>query len=157
MFNIAFFDQWFYHIVGWPLILILLLTLMYLRVNWKITTLAVPATLACLSWVMFDLEKTLGRPYMAMPEGKFMYVHHIVIGEKIDLFVVDKDGSRLYTISNSKNAREQLNKSKQKAKAGIPQEGEFKKTEKKVKIKGGTTGERELVIYDLPIPTHLRK
>ena len=79
MFNIAFFDQWFYHIVGWPLILILLLTLMYLRVNWKITTLAVPATLACLSWVMFDLEKTLGRPYMAMPEGKFMYVHHIVI------------------------------------------------------------------------------
>jgi hypothetical protein len=60
-------------------------------------------------------------------------------------------------MSNSKNAREQLNKSKQKAKAGIPQEGEFKKTEKKVKIKGGTTGERELVIYDLPIPTHLRK
>ena len=155
MFNIEFFDQWFYHIVGWPFIIIFLLTLMYLRVNWKVTTLLVPVMLACLSWVMFDLEKTMGRPYYAMPQGKFMYIHHIESGDKIDLLVVDKDGSRLYTIDNNKNTRKQLNNSKQKAKGGIPQEGEFKKM--KNKLRGGTPGEYELVIHDLHVPKHLRK
>ena len=144
-----------YHIVGWPFIIIFLLTLMYLRVNWKVTTLLVPVMLACLSWVMFDLEKTMGRPYYAMPQGKFMYIHHIESGDKIDLLVVDKDGSRLYTIDNNKNTRKQLNNSKQKAKGGIPQEGEFKKM--KNKLRGGTPGEYELVIHDLPVPKHLRK
>jgi hypothetical protein len=128
---------------------------MYLRVNWKVTTLLVPVMLACLSWVMFDLEKTMGRPYYAMPQGKFMYIHHIESGDKIDLLVVDKDGSRLYTIDNNKNTRKQLNNSKQKAKGGIPQEGEFKKM--KNKLRGGTPGEYELVIHDLPVPKHLRK
>ena len=155
MFNIEFFDQWFYHIVGWPFIIIFLLTLMYLRVNWKVTTLLVPVMLACLSWVMFDLEKTMGRPYYAMPQGKFMYIHHIESGDKIELLADDKDGSRLYNIENNKNTRKQLNNSKQKAKGGIPQEGEFKKM--KNKLRGGTPGEYELVIHDLPVPKHLRK
>ena len=84
-----------------------------------------------------------------------MYIHHIESGDKIDLLVVDKNGSRLYTIDNNKNTRKQLNSSKQKAKGGIPQEGEFKKM--KNKLRGGTPGEYELVIHDLPVPKHLRK
>lgn len=154
MFNLAFFDQWFYHIIGWPFILITLLVLMYIKVNWKVVTLLVPITLSALAWVMFDLEKTMGRPYQAIPNGKFMYVHHIVVDDKIDLFVVDKEGSRLYTIKNTNKAREQLEKGKRKSKSGIPQEGEFKKKSNK---KGGTQGEKELVFYDLPVPKYIRK
>ena len=73
----------------------------------------------------------MGRPYQAIPNGKFMYVHHIVVDDKIDLFVVDKEGSRLYTIKNTNKAREQLEKGKRKSKSGIPQEGEFKKKSNK--------------------------
>lgn len=157
MFNIAFFDQWFYHIIGWPIILIVLLVLMYLKINWRYTTLLVPITLASLAWVMYDLEKTLGRPYHAIPVGKFMYIHHVVVGKKIDLFVVDKDGSRLYTIDNNKENREQLEKGRKKAKSGVQQEGEFKKNDGKKRPNGGTRGEKDLVIYDLPVPKYIRK
>lgn len=155
MFNLTFFEQWFNHIVGWPILLVVLLTLVYVRVNWKVATLMVPVSLIALSFLMFDLERTLGRPYASTPIGKWMYVHHIVKKETIDLLIVDKDGSRLYTIDNTKKDRQKLEKSKQRTKSGIPQEGEFKR--QKNKISKGTELEHELVIRDLPVPEHLTK
>ena len=155
MFNLNFFDQWFNHIIGWPIFVVILLTLVYLRVNWKIATLMVPVSLIGLSLLMIDLERTLGRPYLSTPIGKWMYVHHIVKKETIDLLVVDKDGTRLYTIKNNKEQQEKLEQSREKAKEGIPQEGELLR--KKNKIGDGTVNEHELVMHDLPVPEHLRK
>lgn len=153
MFNMSFFEQWYPHIVGWPVLIVGLLILLYVRVNWKVTTILVPVCLAWLGWLMYDLEKTLGRPFYAMPEGKWMYVHHVVKDTTIDLLVVDKDGTRLYTIDNSAEKRKKLNEAKKRGEKGVPQEGEFKKKNKRE----GTVGEQELVIHDLPIPQHLRK
>ena len=154
MFNLSFFEQWFNHIVGWPILLVVLLTLVYLRVNWKIATMMVPVALAALAFLMIDLERTLGRPYKSMPIGKWMYVHHIVKKDTIDLFIVDKLGSRLYTINNTSEDRKKLEKTKQRTKQGIPQEGEFKKHNK---ISKGTELEHELVIRNLPVAKHIIK
>ena len=104
---------------------------------------------------MIDLERTLGRPYASMPIGKWMYVHHIVKKATIDLLVVDKDGSRLYTIVNNKDKRNKLASSQERSEKGIPQEGEFKR--KKTNLGKGTNNELELVMHDLPVPEHLRK
>ena len=103
---------------------------------------------------MIDLERTLGRPYKSMPVGKWMYVHHIVKKDTIDLFIVDKLGSRLYTINNTSEDRKKLEKTKQRTKQGIPQEGEFKKHNK---ISKGTELEHELVIRNLPVAKHIIK
>lgn len=153
MFNLSFFDQWFYHIVGWPILIIVLLTLLFLRVNWKVATLMVPLSLAMLGWMMHDLERTLGRPYVSMPEGKWLYVYHRVVGEDIELLVVDKEGTRLYSIKNTEQNKKALQQANEKSKQGIPQEGEVKK---KPKI-GGTVGEDELTVHDLNINQVLKK
>jgi hypothetical protein len=153
MFNLEFFDQWLYHIIGWPLLIILLLTLLFLRVNWKIATLMVPLSLASLGWMMYDLEKTLGRPYASMPHGKWLYVYHRITGSNIELLVVDKGGTRLYTIKNTEQAKKALEQAKAKSEQGIPQEGEVKE---KPKV-GGTVGEDELTLHDLNINQVLRK
>tara|TARA_B100001057_G_scaffold340989_1_gene341808 strand:+ start:4007 stop:4477 length:471 start_codon:yes stop_codon:yes gene_type:complete len=155
MFNLTFFEQWFNHIVGWPILVVVLLTLVYMKVNWKIATTMVPISLLALSFLMFDLERTLGRPYASEPIGKWMYVTHIVKKETIDLLIVDKDGTRLYTIKNTKKNKEKLEQSREKVKKGIPQEGEFLK--EKNKLGKGTVDEPELVMHDLPVPEHLIK
>ena len=155
MFNLTFFEQWFNHIVGWPILVVVLLTLVYIKVNWKIATAMVPISLFALSFLMFDLERTLGRPYASEPIGKWMYVAHIVKKETIDLLIVDKDGTRLYTIKNTKKNKEKLEQSREKVKKGIPQEGEFLK--EKNKLGKGTVDESELVMHDLPVPEHLIK
>ena len=155
MFNLTFFEQWFNHIVGWPILVVVLLTLVYIKVNWKIATTMVPISLLALSFLMFDLERTLGRPYASEPIGKWMYVTHIVKKETIDLLIVDKDGTRLYTIKNTKKNKEKLEQSREKVKKGIPQEGEFLK--EKNKLGKGTVDESELVMHDLPVPEHLIK
>ena len=155
MFNLTFFEQWFNHIVGWPILVVVLLTLVYIKVNWKIATSMVPICLLALSFLMFDLERTLGRPYASEPVGKWMYVTHIVKEQTIDLLIVDKDGTRLYTIENTKENKEKLERSREKVKKGIPQEGEFLK--EKNKIGEGTVNESQLVMHDLPVPEHLIK
>lgn len=153
MFNLSFFEQWYPHIIGWPILIVILLTFLYLRVNWKVTTLLVPLSLVGLGWLMYDLEKTLGRPFFAEPIGKWMYVHHVVKDKGIDLLVVDKTGTRLYTIDNSQDNRNKLEQARRKTEQGYPQEGEFKKQKKQQ----GTQGETEMTIHDLPVPEILRK
>ena len=100
----------------------------WLRVNWKIALVLLPLSFGALGWLTVDIEKIFGRAYPAYPTGEWVYLFHKENGGNIDLLVLDKDGTRLYTIPINEENREQLSKMGDKqAGTGVPQVGKFKK------------------------------
>lgn len=74
----------------------------------------------------------LGAPLQGVPEGEFVYVHHQIAGDTIELWVwTEERGNRLYEIPYSQETAEELEKAKQKNEGGTPQQGEFPPTDGK--------------------------
>ena len=68
----------------------------------------------------------LGAPIQGVPEGEFVYVHHEVSGDDINLWVwTEENGNRLYTFPYSQEAAEELTKAQEKTEEGVPQAGQF--------------------------------
>jgi hypothetical protein len=68
----------------------------------------------------------LGAPLQGVPEGEFVYVHHEVKGDNINLWVwTEGRGDRLHTFPYSQEAAEELEQAKEKTEGGVPQSGEF--------------------------------
>jgi len=152
MFNLNWFDTWIYHIIGWPLLVLILCIAVWLRVNWKIALVLLPISFGALGWLTVDIEKIFGRAFPAYPVGEWRYLYHVETGNSIELLVLDKNGTRLYNIPITEQNREQLNKmgSKQKA-TGVPQMGEFKQKE------GLSTDRTQLEFYDFPHQDFIQK
>lgn len=73
-----------------------------------------------------EYVKVLGAPLQSLPEGEFVYVHHEVAGDDINLWVwTEAKGNRLHTFPYSQEAAEKLEGAKQKTEEGVPQAGEF--------------------------------
>jgi len=67
----------------------------------------------------------VGAPIKGYPD-KFIYVHHRIIGDVIELWVhVEGTGPRLYTFPYTQEAAEELQEAKEKSEEGVEQEGEF--------------------------------
>ena len=152
MFNLDWFDTWIYHIVGWPLLVLILCVAVWLRVNWKIALVLLPLSFGALGWLTVDIEKIFGRAYPEYPTGERIYLFHKENGGNIDLLVLDKDGTRLYTIPINEDNREKLNQMGNKqAGTGVPQVGEFKQRE------GMSQDKTELEFYDFPHQNYIKK
>lgn len=152
MFNLDFFGTWIYHIVGWPLLVLILCVAVWLRVNWKVALVLLPISFAALAWLTVDIEKIFGRPYPDLPKGEWAYLFHVENAKNIELLVLDKEGTRLYTIEGNKENREKLYKmAKKQAETGVQQMGKFKFKE------GQSTDKTELEFYDFPHQKFMKK
>ena len=74
MFNLNWFDTWIYHIVGWPLLVLMLCVAVWLRVNWKIALVLLPLSFGALGWLTVDIEKIFGRVHPHIPTGEWVYL-----------------------------------------------------------------------------------
>tara|TARA_B100001057_G_scaffold500183_1_gene613972 strand:- start:1464 stop:1931 length:468 start_codon:yes stop_codon:yes gene_type:complete len=155
MFNLDWFDTWIYHIIGWPVLILLLCICIWIRVNWKIAIVLLPASFIALAFLTIDIEKIFGRPYPALPKGEWSYLYHTETPKSIELLVLDKQGTRLYSIKHTKENREQLEKmSQRQSETGVQQMGEFKE---KKEGHGQSTDKTELIYYDFPYTKFLKK
>lgn len=153
MFNLDWFDTWVYHIVGWPLLVLILCGAIWLRINWKVALILLPLSFSALAWLTVDIEKIFGRSFPAYPEGEWRYLFHIEKGDSIELLVLDKDGTRLYNIPITEKNRQKLNQMGKKQKdTGVQQMGEFVR-----KKEGLSTDETELEFYDFPHQKFIKK
>ena len=153
MFNLNWFDTWVYHIVGWPILVLILCVAVWLRVNWKIALIILPLSFTALGLLTIDIEKIFGRAYPALPEGKWRYLWHQENSNSIELLVLDKQGTRLYTIVLNEENKEQLEKMGKKQKnTGVQQEGEFVKQRE-----GSSTDKTQLEFYAFPHQQHIKK
>ena len=152
MFNLNWFDTWIYHIIGWPLLVLILCVAVWLRVNWKIALVLLPLSFGALGWLTVDIEKIFGRAYPAYPTGEWLYLFHKENGGNIELLVLDKEGTRLYTIPINEENREKLMQMSEKQKGtGVPQVGKFKKKP------GLSQDKTELEYYDFPHQKYIKK
>jgi len=78
----------------------------------------------------FDYYKDrLGAPIEGYPP-EFIYVHHRIIGDNIELWVDFEDGdSRVYIFPYSQEAAEELQEAQEQTEQGNPQEGKFEPPE----------------------------
>ena len=68
----------------------------------------------------------LGAPIKGLPQGEFVYMHHIVVGDQIRLWIWTEDrGDRLYVMPYDQETAEELEKAKQETEGGSTQQGEF--------------------------------
>lgn len=68
----------------------------------------------------------LGRPIELHPDGSFVYVHHVVQGDNIFLWVwTENNGNRIHSIPYTQETAKELQDGKEKAENGVEQEGEF--------------------------------
>lgn len=153
MFNLDWFDTWIYHIVGWPILVLVLCAAVWMRVNWKTALIILPLSFIALGLLIVDIEKIFGRAYPALPEGKWSYLYHKENAKSIELLVLDKQGTRLYTIVLNEENREQLEKmGKTQKNTGVQQEGEFVKQRE-----GSSTDKTQLEFYAFPHQQHIKK
>lgn len=153
MYSLDWFDTWVYHIIGWPILVLILCIAVWLRVNWKISLILLPTSFIALAALTIDIEKIFGRPYPSIPKGEWTYLHHIETKKSIELFVLDTEGTRLYSIKNTKDNKEKLNSMSQKQETtGVRQVGKFRK-----KKNGLNTEETELIFYDFPHQKYFKK
>ena len=152
MFNLDWFDTWIYHIIGWPFLVLVLCIAVWLRVNWKIALVLLPLSFGALGLLTVDIEKVFGRAYPSLPEGEWRYLWHGETANSIELLVLDKEGTRLYTITLNEENKEQLNSMGEKQKVtGVQQMGEFKSN------KGRSTDKTKLEYYDFPHQEYQKK
>lgn len=68
----------------------------------------------------------LGKPVQGYPPVEFVYVHHNVDGDNINLWIWTEDrGNRLYVMPYSQETAEELEKAKAKTEGGQAVAGEF--------------------------------
>ena len=153
MYSLDWFDTWIYHIIGWPVLVLILCIAVWLRVNWKISLILLPTSFIALGALTIDIEKIFGRPFPAIPKGEWTYLYHMETKKNIELLVLDKDGTRLYRILKTKDNKEQLESMSEKQEGtGVRQVGKFIK-----KNNGIDTEESELIYYDFPHQKHFKK
>ena len=56
MFNLDWFDTWIYHIVGWPILVLVLCAAVWMRVNWKTALIILPLSFIALGLLIVDIE-----------------------------------------------------------------------------------------------------
>ena len=67
----------------------------------------------------------LGKPLDQLPRGEWHYIHHESDGEDIELWLRNKDGSRLYTFPYTKERNDALEKAQEDKNQGHSVTGEF--------------------------------
>jgi hypothetical protein len=68
----------------------------------------------------------LGAPIRHYPQGEFMYIHHIIVGDEIRLWIwTDERGDRLYVLPYDQETAEELKEAKEQTEGGNTQQGEF--------------------------------
>ena len=82
--------------------------------------------------------ESFGRPVAAEPKGEWNYVFHQTNGTDIELWVVDKKGSKLYIFPYDAETQKQLEQAGELASEGNQVQGEFNndsETEERLNIR----------------------
>lgn len=98
---------------------------------------SLPVLVLVIATLGFHYLESFGRPVAAMPKGEWNYVHHETNGKDIQLWVVDKKGSKLYVFPYNEETREQLEAADALTEQGVSVIGEFNtdKTDERLDIK----------------------
>ena len=71
-------------------------------------------------------ERQLGKPLTVLPDGEFVYVHHLAAGSEITLWAwTEAEGHRLYTFDYDQETAEKLEEAKTDEGEGKKQAGTF--------------------------------
>lgn len=100
-----------------------------LPLQYKLKYVTIPIVLLITYILIIAGEDVLGRPYDIYPVGKFDMVDYRVVSsggnKKIEVWVIQKNKSRLLIIPYSAEQEQQLAKSKTKRQKGTQQQGQF--------------------------------
>jgi hypothetical protein len=68
----------------------------------------------------------LGIPATGIPVGEFVYVHHVVVGDSIKLWIwTEERHDRLHIIPYDQETAEKLQEAKERTEGGVTQNGQF--------------------------------